>query len=112
MRIPARLAGIALAALALLGLGACGGSSGGSSAEVRIPLGAGGVGFLPLLALPEGGLIESAAGFSVDELVEVLRHPDIRFTTTPENTQKYAEFMREIGSIENRLASWRELFFP
>ncbi len=37
---------------------------------------------------------ESAAGFSVDELVEVLRDPDIRFTTTPENTEKYAEFMQ------------------
>jgi NitT/TauT family transport system substrate-binding protein len=55
---------------------------------------------------------ESAAGFSVDEIVEVLRDPDIRFTTTPENTEKYAEFMREIGSIENAPESWRDLFFP
>ena len=55
---------------------------------------------------------ESAAGFSVEELVEVLRDPDIRFTTTPENTEKYAEFMQEIGSIENRPESWRDLFFP
>jgi NitT/TauT family transport system substrate-binding protein len=55
---------------------------------------------------------ESAAGFSVDELVEVLGDPDIRFTTTPENTVKYAEFMLEIGSIENRPGSWRDLFFP
>ena len=31
---------------------------------------------------------ESAAGFSVDELVEVLRDPEIRFTTTPENTRE------------------------
>jgi len=55
---------------------------------------------------------ESAAGFSVDELVEVLRDPDIRFTTTPENTQQYADFMQQIGSIENRPESWRDLFFP
>jgi NitT/TauT family transport system substrate-binding protein len=55
---------------------------------------------------------ESAAGFAVEELVEVLSDPDIRFTTTPENTEKYAEFMREIGSIENRPMSWRDLFFP
>jgi NitT/TauT family transport system substrate-binding protein len=55
---------------------------------------------------------ESAAGFSVDELVEVLRDPDIRFTTRPENTEKYAEFMHEIGSIENRPTSWRDLLFP
>ncbi len=55
---------------------------------------------------------ESAAGFSVEEIVEVLRDPDIRFTTTPENTQKYAEFMQQIGSIANRPESWREMFFP
>jgi len=55
---------------------------------------------------------ESAAGYSVAELVEVLRDPDIRFTTTPENIEKYAEFMNDIGSIENRPDSWRDLFFP
>ena len=55
---------------------------------------------------------ESAAGFSVDEIVEVLADPAIRFTTTPENVEKYAEFMHEIGSIENRPSSWRDLFFP
>jgi NitT/TauT family transport system substrate-binding protein len=55
---------------------------------------------------------ESAAGFSVEELVEVLRDPDIRFTTTPENIEKYAEFMQDIGSIETRPNSWRDLFFP
>jgi sulfonate transport system substrate-binding protein len=55
---------------------------------------------------------EPTAGFSVDELTEVLRDPDIKFTTTPENVGKYAEFMHEIGSIGNAPASWRELFFP
>jgi NitT/TauT family transport system substrate-binding protein len=55
---------------------------------------------------------EAGAGFTVGELAEVLRDPDIEFTTTPANTAKYAEFMHEIGSIENRPASWRELFFP
>jgi NitT/TauT family transport system substrate-binding protein len=55
---------------------------------------------------------EATAGFSVDELVEVLRDPDIKFTTTPENTYKYAAFMHDIGSIENLPESWRDLFFP
>jgi NitT/TauT family transport system substrate-binding protein len=55
---------------------------------------------------------EAGAGFTVEELVEVLRDPDIEFTTTPENTLKYAEFMHEIGSIETRPESWRDLFFP
>jgi NitT/TauT family transport system substrate-binding protein len=48
----------------------------------------------------------------VDEIVEVLRDPDIVFTTTPENVEKYAEFMHEIGSIENRPEEWRDMFFP
>lgn len=55
---------------------------------------------------------EATAGFSVDELVEVLRDPAIKFTTTPENTAKYAEFMKQIGSISNDPDSWRDLFFP
>jgi NitT/TauT family transport system substrate-binding protein len=54
---------------------------------------------------------EAGAGFAVEELTEVLRDPDIEFTTTPANTVKYAEFMQEIGSIENRPGSWRDMFF-
>lgn len=55
---------------------------------------------------------DAGAGFSHEELVEVLSDPAIRFTTTPENVMKYAEFMHSIGSIENRPESWRDLFFP
>ena len=55
---------------------------------------------------------EATAGFSEQELVEVLRDPAIKFTTTPENVEKYADFMRQIGSIEHEAASWRDLFFP
>jgi len=55
---------------------------------------------------------EATAGFSVAEIVDVLRDPAIAFTTTPQNTLKYAAFMHEIGSIEHLPASWRDLFFP
>jgi NitT/TauT family transport system substrate-binding protein len=51
-------------------------------------------------------------GFSQEEIVEVLRDPSIKFTTTPENVMKYADFMHSIGSITNRPASWKDLFFP
>ncbi len=51
-------------------------------------------------------------GFSVSEIVEVLSDPHIKFTTTPENVMKYADFMHAIGSIRNRPASWKDLFFP
>src|SRR5580698_9366342 len=51
-------------------------------------------------------------GFSVKEIVDVLSDPHIRFTTTPENVMKYADFMHGIGSIKNRPASWKDMFFP
>jgi NitT/TauT family transport system substrate-binding protein len=51
-------------------------------------------------------------GFSVQEIVNVLSDPHIKFTTTPENLMKYADFMHAIGSIKNRPASWKDMFFP
>jgi NitT/TauT family transport system substrate-binding protein len=51
-------------------------------------------------------------GFSQEEIVEVLQDPSIKFTTTPENVMKYADFMHRVGSIKNQPASWKDLFFP
>jgi NitT/TauT family transport system substrate-binding protein len=51
------------------------------------------------------------AGLSREELAELLADPDIEFTTVPENTMRYAEFMHSIGSLEHRPTSWRDLFF-
>jgi NitT/TauT family transport system substrate-binding protein len=51
-------------------------------------------------------------GFSLSEIVEVLNDPHVKFTTTPENTMKYATFMHDVGSIKNQPASWKDLFFP
>ncbi|HEX4274609.1 MAG TPA: hypothetical protein VHZ74_04610 [Bryobacteraceae bacterium] len=51
-------------------------------------------------------------GFSVQEVVDVLNDPHIKFTTTPENVMKYADFMHTTGAIKNHPASWKELFFP
>ena len=51
-------------------------------------------------------------GFSVQEIVDVLSDPHIKFTTTPENLMKYADFMHDIGSIKNRPTSWKDMFFP
>jgi NitT/TauT family transport system substrate-binding protein len=52
------------------------------------------------------------SGFSVDETVAMLTDPAVKFTTTPENVTKYAEFMYQIGSIKQRPASWKDVFFP
>jgi NitT/TauT family transport system substrate-binding protein len=51
-------------------------------------------------------------GFTVEEIARVLSEGSSKFTTTPENIMKYANFMREIGSIRNRPLSWKDLFFP
>ena len=59
-----------------------------------------------LLVTSEGG------GLTREEIVEVLNDPHVKFTTTPENVIKYAEFMNDSGSIKNRPGSWKDLFFP
>jgi NitT/TauT family transport system substrate-binding protein len=57
-----------------------------------------------------GATTESS--FSLEEILAVLNDPDIKFTTTPENVMKYAEFMKSIKSLEHVPASWKDLFFP
>jgi NitT/TauT family transport system substrate-binding protein len=57
-------------------------------------------------------LLAQEGGFSPEEMVIVLRDPAIKFTTTPENVMKYADFMHGIGSIKTKPSSWTELFFP
>jgi NitT/TauT family transport system substrate-binding protein len=52
------------------------------------------------------------SGFTRDEMLAVLKDPSVKFTTTPENVMKYAEFMQSIGSLKTRPASWKDLFFP
>lgn len=58
-------------------------------------------------------LLESMGGkgWTVDELVEILDQPDIYYTTKPEGVMKYATFMNEIGSLKNKAASLKDLFF-
>ena len=59
-------------------------------------------------------LIQSTpeSGFSRDELIALMKDPSVRFTTTPENMMKYADFMQRVGSIKKRPATWVEMFFP
>jgi NitT/TauT family transport system substrate-binding protein len=51
-------------------------------------------------------------GLKLEEVLEILNDPDIRYTTSPENLMKYAEFMNDVGSIKARPTSWQEMFFP
>ncbi len=49
---------------------------------------------------------------TVAEIQKQLEDPNIVFTTTPRNIQKYADFMFEVGSIKTKAASWKDIYFP
>jgi len=49
---------------------------------------------------------------SPDEIVKILNDPNSKFSTIPDGTMKYAEFMARVGTIKAKPASWKELFFP
>jgi len=49
---------------------------------------------------------------SAAEILKILNDPNSRFSTVPDGTMKYAEFMARVGSIKARPASWKDLFFP
>jgi NitT/TauT family transport system substrate-binding protein len=57
-------------------------------------------------------LIASMGGSGkVDEMVEILSKPSIKYMTKPENVMKYGVFMNDIGSLKNRPSSLDDLFF-
>ncbi len=43
---------------------------------------------------------------------KILADPDNVFTTTPQSVMKYVDFMHKVGSIKEKPASWKDLFFP
>jgi NitT/TauT family transport system substrate-binding protein len=51
-------------------------------------------------------------GWKLDDLMEILNDPDVRFTTSPESVMKYANFMADVGSIKQRAQRWQDMFFP
>lgn len=47
---------------------------------------------------------------SPDLIESIVRDKNVRFTTTPERAQVFADFEAKIGIIKKRPASWKELF--
>jgi NitT/TauT family transport system substrate-binding protein len=47
-----------------------------------------------------------------EEILKILADPNSRFSTVPDGTMKYAEFMARVGTIKARPTSWKDLFFP
>jgi NitT/TauT family transport system substrate-binding protein len=46
-----------------------------------------------------------------DEIIRILADPNSKFSTVPNGTMKYAEFMSRVGTIKAKPATWRDLFF-
>ena len=55
---------------------------------------------------------EEGKGWKLDDIMEILNDPDVRFTTSPESMMTYATFMADVGSIKQRPAKWQDMFFP
>ena len=49
---------------------------------------------------------------SLDNILKMLNDPEIKYTTTPNNTMKYVDFMYKVGSIKVKPKSWKEMYFP
>jgi len=47
-----------------------------------------------------------------DFIEAIIRDPNVRFTSTPERTQAFADFEAKVGLIKVRPASWKDLFQP
>lgn len=48
----------------------------------------------------------------VEFVEKMITNPEIVFTTSPEHLMDYAVFMNSIGSIKNKPATWKDVFFP
>jgi NitT/TauT family transport system substrate-binding protein len=55
---------------------------------------------------------DEGKGWKLDDLMEVLNDPDVRFTASPESVMTYANFMAEVGSIKVKPTKWQDMFFP
>lgn len=49
---------------------------------------------------------------SVDKILALMSDPQVNYTMTPERVLPYAQFMNQIGTLKNRPASWKDMFFP
>ena len=55
---------------------------------------------------------ESKDKSGVEGILKMLNDPEIRITMTPEQTMPVADFMHKTGTLKNKAASWKDLFFP
>ena len=47
----------------------------------------------------------------MDERVKMMEDPLVDYTLAPKSIMKTAEFMAKVGTIKDKPASWKDLFF-
>lgn len=47
---------------------------------------------------------------TLDEIAEMVVHPDMNFDATPNGSMQWADFLHKIGTIKHRPADWKEMF--
>ena len=55
---------------------------------------------------------DSKSKLPLDMVGRLVAGPQVRWTMTPENTMKYADFMAEVGTLKTKASSWKDYFFP
>jgi NitT/TauT family transport system substrate-binding protein len=55
---------------------------------------------------------DSKSKLPLDMVGKLVAGPRVRWTLTPENTIKYADFMAEVGTLKTKASSWKDYFFP
>lgn len=53
----------------------------------------------------------TGSGLEQDFILSMIQDEDIDYTTTPNNTMKFAEFMHEIGVLSSLPESWQDYYF-
>ncbi len=53
----------------------------------------------------------TGSGLEENFILSMIEDPDISYTTTPNNTIKFAAFMHEIGVLNTLPASWQDYYF-
>ena len=48
----------------------------------------------------------------VDAIEKMLNDPEIKITMTPEQTLPIEHFMNKTGTLKNKAASWKDMYFP
>lgn len=49
---------------------------------------------------------------TLDQIMDQLNDPSLKYTAVPRNNMKFAEFMYKTGKIKRKPDSWKDMFFP